>query len=390
VKILHPYLTFSVNAGGGTTDFVCKLARAQAQRGHEVTIYTGDYRIDPELIRSIPEVRVSVFRSYLNPSFCLMPGLIRVFRAEVRQFDVIHLHVYRTFQNIVLHHYAVRHGVPYVLDAHGSLGRFVRKRQVKAAFDHLFGRRILRDAARLIGETEMGVKEYTELGADPAHVVRIAPPFPVEEFADLPPRGQFRRRFDLDGKRLVTFLGRIHWIKGIDILVEAFARLAARRDDAILVIIGPDDGYRATLEELIDRLGVRGRVLFTGFQTGADKLAALVDSDVVVQTSRYEQGAWAPIEAVLCGTPIIVSDNSGAGEDVKRMDAGYLVRFEDREDLCQRIEYVLSHPDEARTKCLAAKDYVEKHLSMEHCVEHYEDLYKTCVQEAAARGGVVS
>ena len=149
------------------------------------------------------------------------------------------------------------------------------------------------------------------------------------------------------------FLGRIHWIKGIDILTEAFARVTARRPDALLAIAGPDDGYRGTLETLSARLGIQDRVLFTGFLGGAHKLSALVDADVVVQTSRYEQGAWAPIEAVLCGTPIIVSDNSGAGEDVRRMDAGYLVEFGNVGDLAGKIEHVLDRPEEARAKARA-------------------------------------
>src|SRR5207245_11567707 len=101
------------------------------------------------------------------------------------------------------------------------------------------------------------------------------------------------------------------------------------------------------------------KVRFTGFLGGEDKLAALVDADVVVQTSRYEQGAWAPFEAVLCGTPIVVSRNSGAGEDVKRIDAGYLVDFGDRAELRDTLAYVLDHPDEARQKARTAKAYIE-------------------------------
>jgi len=381
VRILHPYLVCSVNAGGGTTDFIVKLARAQARRGHEVTIYTGDYRLDAELVRSLDGVRVRVFRSWLNPSFCLMPGLIPGAREELSQFDIIHLHMYRSFQNAVLRHFAARYRVPYVLDAHGSLDRFVRKRRVKAVFDLLFGRRLLRLAARCIGETEMGVREYFAWGVDPERVVRISPPFPVEEFAALPPRGDFRRRHRLGDRPLVMFLGRIHWIKGIDFLTEAFARVAARRPDAVLAVVGPDDGYRATLETLSSRLEIRERVVFTGFLGGADKLSALVDADVVVQTSRYEQGAWAPIEAVLCGTPIIVSDNSGAGEDVRRLDAGYLVEFGDVGDLAGRIEHVLLCPEEARAKAKAAAAHVQQHLSMDQCVTEYERLYETCVRE---------
>ncbi len=388
MKILHAFVFIGRAVGGGTTDLVAKLASAQARRGHEVTIYASDFRVAPGDLEAVPGVRVRTFRSWLNSGFYIMPGMIPACRRELPGFDIVHLHLYRSFQNVVLRHFARAHQVPYLMDAHGSLPRFVRKPRVKAAFDRLFGNRLLRDASRCIAETEMGIKEYLDMGVEPARVVRIPPPFPVEQFRDLPARGRFRERFGIPADcRVVMFLGRIHWIKGIDILTEAFARLVPRwTGDVRLVIVGPDDGFRPEIETLVDRLSIRPKTLFTGFLAGQDKISALVDADVVVQTSRYEQGAWAPIEAVLCGTPIIVSDNSGAGEDVGRMGAGFLVRFEDREDLCERIAYVLAHPDEARVKTEQGRRYVEQHLSMAQCVAQYERLYEACRQGAGRSG----
>ena len=82
-------------------------------------------------------------------------------------------------------------------------------------------------------------------------------------------------------------------------------------------------------KKIVSDLNIEDRVVFTGFLGGEYKNSALVDSDIVVQLSRQEQGAWAPLEAVLCETPIVVTDHTGTGEDIKRMDAGYLVKFDD-------------------------------------------------------------
>ena len=174
--------------------------------------------------------------------------------------------------------------------------------------------------------------------------------------------------------------------RSLDFLVEGFADLAKPRDDVLLAIVGPDDGYRAALEQVIEREGLAAKVLFTGFLGGEDKLAALVDADAVVQTSRYEQGAWAPFEAVLCGTPIVVSGNSGAGEDVKRIDAGYLVDFGDRAELRDTLAYILDHPDEARQRARRAKAYIEANLSMANRIRDYEALYEECVAEGRRDG----
>jgi glycosyltransferase involved in cell wall biosynthesis len=379
MRILHAFPFLSVKRGGGTVKLLRDLSRAQAVRGHSVTIYTGDWALERDDIESLNGVQVKPFKSLMNFGFYITPAIVDAARRDISGFDVIHMHLYRSFQNLVLRAFAKRAGVPYIVDAHGSLTRLGRKQQLKAAFDRWPGRVLLRDARYCVGETELGVREYIDLGVSPDRVVRIPPPFPIEEFADLPQRGLFRARHGLgDSERIVMFLGRIHWIKGIDLLTESFARLAAGRGDVRLVIVGPDDGYRPDVEALVARFALQGRVLFTGFLGGREKLAALVDADVVVQTSRYEQGAWAPIEAVLCGTPIIVSDNSGAGEDVGRMNAGYLVRFGDLDELARMISHVLDNRAEAMARTLAAKEFVEKNLSMTAELDKYDRLYDLC------------
>jgi len=289
----------------------------------------------------------------------------------------------------VVHHYAKKYDIPYVLDTHGTLPRMIQgerdfKWLLKLLFDIAFGDRILRDASRVIAETEVGVEEYKEMGVEEEKIILLPPPFAVEEFSQLPPSGQFRNRYQIIDKHIVMFLGRIHQIKGLDFLVEAFYELTGSRDDVILAIVGSDDGYKSSLEKLIRRLALADKVLFTGFLAGEEKFSALVDADAVVQTSRYEQGAGVPFEAVLCGTPIIVTKHTGAGEDVKRLDAGYLVEFGNRKELAEIINKILSDPSEARNKAKKAAQYIRENRSMAGRIGEYEKVYTSCVEEAKA------
>jgi glycosyltransferase involved in cell wall biosynthesis len=385
MRILHLFDLFTPH-GGGTVDLLYVITKALAERGHEPEIYAGDIKIDRDYIASLLKVKVSLFRCLSSlGGFYIMPGIIPAFRDTLKGFDIIHIHTTRSFQNIVAHHYAKKYNIPYVLDAHGSLPRVVQgnkgfKWLLKWFFDIVFGYHILNDAAKVVAETQVGISEYRDFHVEPERIVLIPPPFNTEAFSRLPPPGSFRERYQLNGKKIIMFLGRIHWIKGIDFLVESFAALAKSRNDAVLVIVGNDDGYKATLEELIARLGITDRVLFTGFLGGESKLEALVDADMVIQTSRYEQGAGVPFEAVLCGTPIIVSGNSGAGEDVQRINAGYLVEYGNIDDLKQKMEYVISHQDEAAVKTRVAKKYIEENMSIEKGIEKYEKLYKSIIR----------
>jgi glycosyltransferase involved in cell wall biosynthesis len=385
MKILHIFDFFSPH-GGGTVDVIYKLARAQAQKDHEVTIYTSDFKLDKAYIASLAGVKIIPFHCVSSlGSFYLTPALIQESRKQIKNFDIIHLHCFRSFQNVVIRHYAKKYGAPYIVDSHGSLPRRAAgetrpKWVLRWFYDVIYGYKLLGNAARIVTENEFGVKEYEAFGGKNRNITVIPLFFPVEDFESLPERGQFRRRFNLGNRKIIMSLGRINFIKGLDFLVESFSGLAGTREDLSLVIVGPDDGYRNNLERLVANLNLSGRVLFTGFLSGQEKLAALVDADVIVQPSRYEQAAWAPIEAVLCGTPVIVSRDSGSGEDVTRMDAGYLVNYGDKKEMVQTLQAILDDSAKAREKVRRAQEYIRTNLSINKKVEEYEKLYRECIE----------
>ena len=175
------------------------------------------------------------------------------------------------------------------------------------------------------------------------------------------------------------FLGRVHHIKGIDFLIKGFADFVAHRDDCILAIVGSDDGFMEECKNLSKQLSIGDKVVFTGFIGGDDKNSALIDADIVVQVSRQEQGAWAPFEAVLCEVPIIVTDHTGAGEDVKRIDAGETVKFDDIKGLSNLFGNIFDNYDKSKNKTLIAKDFILKNLSMDARSREYSDLYKRAI-----------
>ena len=110
------------------------------------------------------------------------------------------------------------------------------------------------------------------------------------------------------------------------------------KDSEYLLCTGLFDGHENDLRELAKQLNIENYTIFKGFRSGDDKNEILKCSDIVVQLSRFEQGAWAPLEGVLCKTPILVTDHTGTGEDIKRLNAGYLVKMDDLSDLSNKLE----------------------------------------------------
>ncbi|MCJ7604698.1 MAG: glycosyltransferase, partial [Dehalococcoidales bacterium] len=314
-------------------------------------------------------------------NFYYMPALKKEAEEHLKGFDVIHLNCYRSYQNLVLRRHAMKYGIPYIVDSHGSLPRTVGGRKnvtwlLKYLFDTMTGTGILKDAARVISQTTGAMAEYREFGITDERIVRIPQPFDTEEFRDLPPPGSFRQAYGIPDKKIILSLGRIHRIKGLRFLVESFQHMAAARDDVVLVIAGNDDGYLPELKRIVRNLDLADSVIFTGFVRGEAKLSALVDADVLVQTSLYEYGTGVPFEAILCGTPIIVSRETMASENVKDIDAGYLTEYGNHDDLTAMMNHVLENPAEAQAKTEKAREYIRANLSLEKVVGQYEQLYR--------------
>jgi glycosyltransferase involved in cell wall biosynthesis len=128
----------------------------------------------------------------------------------------------------------------------------------------------------------------------------------------LPSRGTFRTKWGLpQAEPLVLFLSRIIPRKGVDLLIDAFAK--ACTETGRLVIAGPEGepGYLASLEKRARESGAGDRILFCGPLYDEDKKAALRDADIFALPSRYENFANVAAEAMACGVPVIVTDACG-------------------------------------------------------------------------------
>lgn len=111
------------------------------------------------------------------------------------------------------------------------------------------------------------------------------------------------------GRPALVSVGRLVHLKGYDLLLQAIARLRGRHPDLHLTIFG-DGPERAPLTAIAARLGVAAHVTFVGFR--AEPLPAVRAADLFVLTSRYEGFPNAALEALACGTPVVLTDCPGA------------------------------------------------------------------------------
>ena len=379
MKILQVVPFFSPERGGSVIA-PYYLSKYLAKRGHEVTIYTTDYRLDNEYVQSLEDVRVVPFHSIANIEMMLIsPKMISQLKKEINNFDVIHLHNFRSYQNNVVHYYAKKYGIPYVLQAHGSVLPFFQKQRLKKLFDTFFGHKLLRNASKVIALTKREAEQYKKMGVNEDKIKIVPNGIDLSEYKNLPKKGEFRKKYSIsDDEKVILYLGRIHKIKGIDLLIKSFADLSKELKDVKLVIVGPDDGFLSTLKKQINDLKIADKILFIGPLYELDKLEAYVDVDVYVLPSVYEAFPVTVLEACACGTPVIVTDRCGISDFVDTK-VGYVVEYNTGQ-LRDAIFKILSDRGLRERLGESGRKLVMEELGWAEVVEKVEDVYLSSIE----------
>jgi glycosyltransferase involved in cell wall biosynthesis len=402
MHILHvtPYYE-DAWAYGGIPRAAAATVRGLAARGHNLTVCTTDAcrpdaRLDAPAAASAeagsPQVTVKVFRNLSNRvayhlQFFTPIGLSTFLRAHAGEFDLAHLHGCHHLPGAIAARHLRAAGTPYVLTPHGTAPYLERRRSAKRLFDVTLGRGVIEGAARVIAVSNAERAQLQRLGSIRSEAIEVVPnPVDLNEFVQTFP-GAFRNHLGIPpAAPLVLFLGKMTAQKRLDVLVEAFAKIAS--PDAYLVIAGNDMGYERTLRTLLVRHAVQARTILPGLLTGAERLCALADADVVVYASVGEVFGLVPVEALLCGTPVIVSNDSGCGEVISETGGGILVPHGDPDALCSALDLMLADRDGWRRTALAARVRAQRYSARLVCAE-IETVYRSVTGPSRTRRAAV-
>jgi glycosyltransferase involved in cell wall biosynthesis len=326
MKILHAIATLDP-ASGGPAAVALSLGLAQARLGEEVTIAC---QAEPGLAGWVaPWISRLASNELLKIKTVGAEGLAeRMFASATRRgiaalvadADVVHLHgLWRGF-HIVVCQEALNCSKRLVVTPHGMLDPWsLQQRWLKKRIALLLIWRKILDRAHFI-------HALNQTEADLVAQLALRCPMKViangidKELQALPRDPTFRERHLAGSKRpYVLFLGRLHYKKGLDYLIEAFEWLSRVDQDTDLVIAGPDDGMRASLTQWIAERNLGNRVYLVGPLYGATKLAALSEASCFCLPSRQEGFSIAILEALACGLPVVISEGCHFPEVV---DAG--------------------------------------------------------------------
>jgi glycosyltransferase involved in cell wall biosynthesis len=388
MRILHltPYF-YPAWAYGGTCRAAWELARATARLGHEVTAFTTDaldasHRAAPES-ETVEGVVIHRFKNISNrlawARLFIPLSLPLHLENAIRTSDVVHLHEYRSLLAAMALPVLERLQKPFIITAQGGMPLLAGRFAIKRFYDSSVGQRLLNHAARLHALNGMEAKQYVEAGGQLRKVFTAPNCINTAEYHDLPTQNTFRAQHNIaPDVPLVLFLARINKIKGVDFLVSAFADLARTLPDAVLAIVGPDDGFLPEVKAQINTLAIQDRVRFIGYVDGAAKLEAYQAADVYVLPSNYEILGITLLEALACRTPVITTDRCGLADDITQNQLGGVVAYGNVAELSNALLEILKTRSSSQAEAERRRAYVLANYDWDAVAKRWETVYAEC------------
>ena len=177
----------------------------------------------------------------------------------------------------------------------------------------------------------------------------------------------------------MLFLGRLHFKKGLDLLIPAFDALRQRVPGVQLVIAGPEnDDYGQRVRGWVRERGLDAAVHFVGSLHGADVLQAYVDADVFALPSYTENFGMTVIEALACSVPVVISDQVNIHAEVSGAGAG-LVTHCDAGEVAQALETLLVDADRRRAMGEAGRQLVKARFTWPAIVDALTAEYEQVI-----------
>ena len=366
MKILHVIPSVSERSGGPATAIV-PMCRALMQQGIEVQLVstTDGLAENPDVVehKGVPAM---FFPSQLGASFKYSRPLAMWLSANVKNFDLAHIHAVFNHSSMSSSQACRKAGVPYVIRPLGTLDPWsmTQKSLRKRLFWQLSGKAMLRDAAA-VHYTSEAEKLSTErhLNLNHGKVISLG--------VDANNSNSNGRMFS---EPYVLVLSRLHPKKAVDVLIEAFQSLIQSEKFARWRLVVAGDGPPDYVSKLKAQVAATDRVVFTGWLDEDKKHAVLGGASLLALPSHQENFGLCVMEALSHSVPVLVSPNVNLATEIVSANAGWISAI-DKDALATKLSEALSDEDELRERGRAGRELSRKY-SWENAATELISLYK--------------
>jgi glycosyltransferase involved in cell wall biosynthesis len=361
----------------GLTLYVQQLAERLAARGHRVTVLCARHSPDTPEGESV-ENGVRVVRLRPLPLAIsrgmVLPGYPRALLRLIRQHDVVSVHtplmetaLIGLASRLTGRKAVITHHGDLVLPA-GPLNRLI------TAVMFAFYRSLARVAPALVCHTLDYARNSYYLSPY-LEKVAVIPPFIDVPAPDPDKVRELRRAWSPEGGPIIGFAGRFVEEKRPDLLIRALEVVNRAFPNARVVFAGqhqiPYEAYWPRHQDLVERF--RDQLVFLGVVPSPGDMANFYAAcDVLALPSDTECFALVQVEAMLCGTPVVMTDTPGGRVPVQLTGMGAIVPRGDWQALGEGIVKVLSD----RPRYVRSPEEIGSHFSVDLTIERYEELFR--------------
>lgn len=376
MKILNVNSMLGLKTGGGAAERTYQMSRFLAkQDGMQVTVLTLDIELDAPRIQALVPATVIVLPCFWKRFYVPRSGW-KTIKRLVGEADVVHMMGHWSVLNLLVYFAARRAKIPYVVCPAGALPIFGRSAMLKRLYNFVAGRALIQNAAAWIAVTASEFPHFESYGI-PAAQVMVIPNGVNEEDFPTTDKKAYLNRHNLPDAPMVLFMGRLNPIKGPDLLLQAFVQARNQFPDFHLVYAGPDGGMLAELMLAAEHAGISEYVHFLGYVSGDDKSAAYRFSKLLMVPSRQEAMSIVALEAGICGTPVLLTDQCGFS-DIRLVDSRLEVPATVN-GIAEGLTELLVDATVLANVAPACREFVVQRYAWNRIVLEYLDLYKRII-----------
>ena len=324
MKILMLTWEYPPRIVGGIARVVHDLSKRLIKDGHEITVVTYKEGNLPEF-ENDKGVKVYRVNNYMiNPNNFIdwimqlnfnMVSKVHQLIAEQGKFDVIHAHDW-------LVAYAAKtikdsYDLPLVSTIHATeAGRNSGIHDETQRYINDTEWMLTYESTEVIVNSNFMKNDLQRLFGLPFEKINVVPNgINLNNFTNVERDYDFRRKYAADNEKIILFLGRLVYEKGVQHLISAMPKILASYNDAKLVIVGKG-GMLDDLKDQAENMGIANKVYFAGYMDAKNVNKMYKASDISVFPSTYEPFGIVALEAMLAGNPVVVSDVGGLNEIV--------------------------------------------------------------------------
>ncbi len=341
---------------GGMNVYVLQVAREFARRGNKVDVYTRCHDPkDPQIVDIGDGARVIHLKAgpYFEAKAALyqyipefLSNLCKFQRAEGVSYDVIHSHYWLSGRiGMAL---GKKWGVPHVVTFHTLAKTKMRARagEKEPELRECVEKKVMDSVDAVVVSTEIEKEDLVRLyHKSPHNIHTISAGVDLDLFRPLN-KTESKEVLGILENRVILYAGRIEPIKGLDILLRAVSNLEDAADTRLIIVGGKleNDPELERLRKLASELGIQDMTTFVGSVSQRELAKYYNAADVFVLPSYSESFGLVALEAMACGTPVVVSRVGGLKTFVKDGETGYLVPWHCPEPFAQRLDMLLANP----------------------------------------------